>query len=661
MSVWSGGPNLVAFLMSQPPMTPRHEPLAIGALWIVACAARSAAVEHSDRRAPRASITANVVRDAALDRSQDAGANDAAATNGVFPARCERAGFVIASPAPELEFECPWGVPACDHDVNVVLRNCRRAPVRVLRAGATTDHIEWDFDPEHIGTLEPDTETRLPLRIPGRVGVVHVRVELAQGDGGAPEVFTRDVALHERARIPAGAGAELGAAAPTVLVAAAPDGRWAVVCQSPRDTNGDGELAVHYGMHGDTYGDALTPFFLGDRGVVEAIDDFVGADATGRFVALITHRHLVLRDTARNADAELVTGSDPPDPSEVSFDAAGRRMAYVRRVGARSTVVVRELATAREVEIDPGPGVFRSAHLDPEGAWVVVRVLAHDTNHDGRLSAPRVTTTLGPRRCRGPVSSYSAYHSGGDEPETLVAPASGGAAATVPGLLRPLGDSLLVRAPDGALALVDAYGARLTLVPAACGGRVVDGFAPRRQVTVGCANRAHDGSMPMEFYEPGQRQTTGVLLPERSPPVDALDWPWRGASVRYLSEAQTTFLVDRENRVAHPFPSNHEVQWVAGAGVLIVTPEGAALFNPSTNASVPLRFETQSWRYPEGRGATVWYGGLLLNVAQGRRLGRFDGEALAATTDGRVLIPAASFASARRAPMGPLRWVPATP
>jgi hypothetical protein len=64
-----------------------------------------------------------------------------------------------------------------------------------------------------------------------------------------------------------------------VVVATAPDSTWLVYCQAREDTDGDGEVAVGVGVHGDFFGDRMRAWYSGPDGRESPIDDYVDAEA----------------------------------------------------------------------------------------------------------------------------------------------------------------------------------------------------------------------------------------------------------------------------------------------------------------------------------------------------------------------------------------------
>jgi hypothetical protein len=347
----------------------------------------------------------------------------------------------------------------------------------------------------------------------------------------------------------ASADGKIGTANPLLFQEVASDASWVGVCQARQDTDHDGAISVMLGHHGEVLGDEMRPYLIVGSGAGLAVDEFLGNDPTGRYVAVRQGACLDLIDTRRRTatrlpDADL-RDADPAfgRPRAVSFDADGTRMLYIKG-GARPKVVVRDLARAIEANLDAGPGNLWHATLDPEGLWVMTESLSKNR-------WPVVATTLSGRTCRGPAASYSTYGWGrGFEPPVhRVIPTAGGPPREVAGLIRPFGRDLLVRDPDGALGVVSADGKRLrTIVPADCHARVAHADGKRGIVAVACM-RQDRGSL--ELYGGGEVVVLGSeRTKERLPPVDRWDYD----RPRFARLANGSFI-DLDQRVLSPEPS----------------------------------------------------------------------------------------------------------
>jgi hypothetical protein len=212
----------------------------------------------------------------------------------------------------------------------------------------------------------------------------------------------------------------IGTAHPLVVEALARDGGWIVICQAREDTDADGEIAVHVGMHGDTWGDELRPYLVRGSGDGEPIERLIGSTRDDRWLVALRGGALALFDTAAGTWTALA-GADLRDDGVAlgphrAAAMAGARMTYFRD---DETIVVRTLATGAERVVKvAGARVWR---VEPEasGDLALVYAIRKDTDGDGTLTWPTLQTSLSSRGCRGPVMSYSTGGWSGDTPDEL--------------------------------------------------------------------------------------------------------------------------------------------------------------------------------------------------------------------------------------------------
>lgn len=231
----------------------------------------------------------------------------------------------------------------------------------------------------------------------------------------------------------------IGTAHPLVVELAARDGSWIAICQARTDTDGDGEIAVNVGMHGDTWGDALRPYVvLGGAGEGEAVDVLVDWSLDDRWLAVVRGGKLALLDGARGTWTELA-GADvrddgvPLGPHRAASVAASR-MTYFR---GDDTIVIRELPGGAEREVKVAGAKLWRVELHPAGDWARVYAMRKDTDGDGVVSWPSMRTSLSARGCRGPITSYSTGGWSGDTPDELWLDLATGATQTAAPTLSP--------------------------------------------------------------------------------------------------------------------------------------------------------------------------------------------------------------------------------
>ncbi len=243
--------------------------------------------------------------------------------------------------------------------------------------------------------------------------------------------------------VPVPSGAVVGTAHPIVVEAVARDGAWVVICQARTDTNGDGEIAVNVGYHGDTWGDSFKPYVVRGAGEGEPIDSLVGYTRDGRWLVALRGGKLSVLEVTTGLWREL-PGADvrddgvPLGPHRVASVARGGDvMTYFRD---DETIVIRALSTGAEDTVKvPGARVWR-VEVEPAGAWARVYVIKTDTDKDGKLTWPSVHTSLSDRDCRGPIMSYSTGGWSGDKPDEMWLDLTAGRLQAARGAGAPVGD-----------------------------------------------------------------------------------------------------------------------------------------------------------------------------------------------------------------------------
>jgi hypothetical protein len=275
-------------------------------------------------------------------------------------------------------------------------------------------------------------------------------------------------------------GATIGTKHPIVVEAVARDGAWAVICQARADTDGDGSIAVHTGYHGDTFGDDFAPYVVLGTVDGERIESLLGFTRDGKWLIAMRGGQVSVLEAATAKwtalpKADVRDDGVPLGPhraASVAFE--GDRMTYFRD---DDTIVIRELATGREREIDVPKVKLWRVELEPLGHWAKVYVIEKDTDKDGKLTWPSIHTSLSDRDCRGPIMSYSTGGWHGDKwEEKFLEIATGtlhdsrkGAAPSMGKPLAELGQH------DGRDILAKDAAGRLLLAPKPGGHDIPDG------------------------------------------------------------------------------------------------------------------------------------------------------------------------------------------
>jgi hypothetical protein len=435
----------------------------------------------------------------------------------------------------------------------------------------------------------------------------------------------------------------LGTPHNVVVVAAAPDASWLVYCQARDDTNGDGEISVGVGYHGDLLGDRMRAWYTGPDGRELPLDDYIGADPSGRYVALVRDGRLLLIDTVSDVTVDLSErGADARDavnPLGGHRAAAfgDRHVLYLRE----RSVVVRELATSIETPIDVASGDLFKAWID-EG-WIVMLVVRDDTDGNGKLEWPSVHTSLGARHCRGPISSFSTFGGVGDAPTRLLVPLAGGEPREVEGFVSTLGDELLVRRADDSLALMGT-GAERELAPASCHGQLRGIDSLRGQIVAVCA----DGVVRL-FWRGGWAHVgteSPVQEGDNASTTDRLLLLWDGS------------LLDFETRTVVANLDDEYYPIVAADRALIHRGGRIVLRDYTSGESLDLGPGVGDYFDYRRAGSVVAVAAHVVDMERFSKVGSYSGAALAVAKDGRVLVAAREpDTRSFELPTGPLRWI----
>jgi len=455
------------------------------------------------------------------------------------------------------------------------------------------------------------------------------------------------------------AGAILGGAYPTAFEAASPTGSWVSFCQARRDEDGDGALRVVVGPGGVLSGDPLTRFVTLAAGEERAVDDVLAASGDGRW--LVTREGDVTRLVdARSGQSALLAADARADALSfrehrfLSFDGGSRRLAYVRTEGQTSTVVVRELASGRELVVKPGPGRLHRARLDYTGEWLLLEVVAEDTNGNGRLDLPVRDAPPGPRPCRGPIPSFAALAARGDQPSTRAAPVRSGNAREVPGLVAAFERRLLVRGPGDELWLLDARGRRARFAAGSCRGHVIHMDVAREAALLACERTTgpEPGRNEVELWSGGERRPLGVFVTAQA--ADA----WPGAPTRLvpLYPGREAVLVDLERGTVHPLSEGDHVLAVSGTRALVWRGRELVLVDVEANAITPLATVAEVVPDVVRQPPMVAVGSVLVDVERGAVVGTLAERALAMTRTGEILGALGGPGDAATLATGPLAW-----
>lgn len=419
----------------------------------------------------------------------------------------------------------------------------------------------------------------------------------------------------------------IGSASPTTHARAAPDGRWVLIEQVRADTNGDGRIAVASGYH-DWEGDERALFLVLGGGPGVGIDELVSVDLAGRFLVVRRGPCLTLLDTLENREVDLTAlGADGRDDDPrircvrrreevealsghrgISFDRAGKQLAYIRINRGKRRIVVRNLITGREVTIDPGSAPLTWARLSDSGRWVEMRI-----------SQPG-----------GPLT-------------TQIVPSAGGPSRTVDGYLAAFGNGLLYREATGEIRLLGTGRSSSLFAPATCSPKLEHVDEGRQLAVVSCATEGPERTYML--HGPGGRMTLGMAV---APSFRV------SADGRWLLLGDALVDLDRR-RMLH-------------AHADVAFGRYGAWRSSDQLRIVDLENDRELFRLRLDQDATLFeVGGVLsapphlVDLAQGRILGRLKGLPFAVTSSGRVLVPSEPPDERGRPAQGPLRWVSPQP
>jgi hypothetical protein len=451
-----------------------------------------------------------------------------------------------------------------------------------------------------------------------------------------------------------------------ILEAASPDGGWVSFCQARDDSNRDGTISAKLGPRGEITGDALQSYLAFGPGTGEPVDALLAQGKTGRWLVVQQSGRALLIDarTKKRADLSALGADSRSDALEYrphrsfSFDASETRLAYIRRGADQTRLVILELESGSETVIDPGPGELWRAEFAPGDAWVALRMIVDDSNHNGRLDWPFPAVDVPRWRCHGqaPVPSLSVWADRGDRVVTKLAPASGGAVRTETGLVVPLAPGLLVRESSGRLLLKSVRG-ESEIASEKCGARVLHADPGRGLVLLACAQGRPWAHAQLEARGVAARKALALSVLPAGPdrwqadsPRLAVVYPGNGAALVDMSTLAVTSLETGDGVISQ-----------FGTRVLLRRGVHLAILETSTNHLTVLPGELDPLPDIVRVDGAAVVSPLVVDLSRGALLGTIVGRPLSVTTDGRVLVSQGGDASAQSLAIGPLVWRTPTP
>lgn len=454
--------------------------------------------------------------------------------------------------------------------------------------------------------------------------------------------------------LPAVSLGEIGSSGPLRLLEASASGAWLALC--------DGEPAA-------------ARLVLG-AGRGELIDDVLARDPSGRYVIVQQAGRAVLLDAVggtrvdlseRGADLRRLRG-DYAEHRSLSFDPAGRYLAYLKAPPSAPAIVVRELASGSERSYSAGAGELLRVRLSADARHVAFEALREDSNHNGKLDWPAPEEPHRGNVCDKPALPRFrtfAYQGRGDAVVRGVVTLETATVRDVPELVTPLGSSLLLRAADGSL-LLERGGKRTPLAPASCSGRVLFADAERELVLAACAPPPPKKVRGRPVPPPTGKREVWLLgagfaknlnreLYETSVDREA------SAGVRLvpLYPGSEAGVVDLERRELLPLPTGSRVLVTSGAAAVIWQGSELLRYDADKKALEPLARGVLKNPDFFQSGASVLLSPFVIVDANPPAL-THPGPALALTSGGMVLVPSSRRAEAGRVLIeGPLHWADA--
>lgn len=441
------------------------------------------------------------------------------------------------------------------------------------------------------------------------------------------------------ASLPLVSQGDIGSPGPVTLLAASASASWVALCQGQPKT-----LSLVLGS-----------------GTGEAVDAVLASDASGRYVVVRRGAQVSLIDAPAGTRVDLsALGADVRRAKQdyhqhraLSFDARGQHLAYLRRQGSETQIVLRDLPTGTERAFPVGAGEVFQLRLSPDARWVTFDVLREDTTHNGRLDwpVPEEKSEPGCSDAGLPRLRSYAYLGRGDAVTRAVVSVTDGVVRDLPELVMPLGTQLLVREADGSLRL-DHGGKRSAFSPAGCAGRVLFGDAEREQALVTCSLPKRPGKREVWLFASGFAKSLQSELYETS--VDRE--PTVGVRLVPLYAGSEAGLVDLERREVLPLaPGSRVVQSSGGSALLW---RGSELFSYDAQSKREQRLAQGVLKNPDllqAGGATLLSPFVVLGAAA-PALASPTSLPLAIASSGHVLTGEPAAGSGIQ---GPLHWLDA--
>lgn len=307
----------------------------------------------------------------------------------------------------------------------------------------------------------------------------------------------------------------------------------------------------------------------------EPVEDVYASDSAGRYLVASLGGVAWLIDTLTGERVDLsALGADVRRARvdyavhrALSFSADGQLLAYLRHQDGKASIVLRQLEGGTERVFPTAAGDVLRLELSADARYVSFDALREDTSKNGKLDWPvpeEPAAKVGCEPEKLPRFRSFAYQGRGDQPTRALLATSDGSLRDVPGLITPVGESALVRDPDGSLKL-EQRGKRAPFAPASCDGRVLFADAQRQLALVTCTLPKKPGKREVWLFGPGYSKNLRVELYETATDRQAQS----GVRLVPLYPGSESALVDLERRELLPLAAGSRVVAVAGERALL--------------------------------------------------------------------------------------------
>ncbi len=442
------------------------------------------------------------------------------------------------------------------------------------------------------------------------------------------------------------------AGAPTRVIAAGIDGNWVVMCQARKDTDKDGRLAIRNGFNG-TSGDEQHAYLIVGGGLGEQIDDFYGEDPTHRRALIIRKKRVVLIQPGLGKDIDLAAlGAG----GSIHFDGTGERLVFSRKRSGKEVIVIRDIPTGKERVLAPGPGKLDSFYTYPGDRWMEAMVFAMNKGDQPW----RTTAEGGHGSCWTGYTSDSSVQSGTPPVRRYLSTDGKSPARELPDLVGIVGERLFRRTADGALASERPGEQPQTIVPAACGGRVIgmhDGA-----LVVACTKRGTPA--PLEEYAPDgtMRAINATITPSDADGTDDL-----GRFLLHTGRDANDTIIDLVTGKVHQSPEYQQHIALGADRAIVQRGEHLVVIEPTGDrvlgqiAKYPATIDVGTFTYVEPlvveRSGDTFVGIAPTRKSTDPMYADFQGTVMAVAKDGRILVGWGSDHGRWAWVPGPLEWI----